>query len=244
MFTLVLAGLLAYSPATTPSQDPVLTYLESTFSTDPAPALAVASPDSDAARFAVHMSAVAEAVISAGDPWLPPAVLPQTGGDYQVCYAVQCIVFADFTTDETGLLTGFTADGTNPAQFLGSQAEEPVTSGPVSARVLSSYVSGPALVVTVEISTDEDVILSLSEAVYIGPDGRQVSTSPDGTHFPAELFAGANTVTVVTFPGADLGGTLRFDTLSADRTNQYPLILDVPVATATEPATTVASTTA
>ena len=98
--------------------------------------------------------------------------------------------------------------------------------------------------VTVELSTNDDVTLSLYDAVYIGPDGRQVTASVDGVFAPNELFAEANTVVAVTFPGADLGGTLRFEALSMDFSNEYPFILNVPVAgpvvpdTTTMPATT------
>lgn len=118
---------------------------------------------------------------------------------------------------------------------------EPVTAGPVTATVVSTYYSTAAttLVVVVEITTTETVD-AVGTPVYVGPDGQQVEA--DDTIEPDEVFAGATAVVVASFPAATPGGSVMW-TVWPEESDRVELVLpldSVATVEASEPASSVA----
>ncbi|MEU3020985.1 hypothetical protein ABZ635_26785 [Nocardiopsis sp. NPDC007018] len=178
--------------------------------------LTLAEEDSTAHAYLRHATQVASAREAAGEP-SPDASLTPADDGFELCGGspgaggadpgTDCAVFTDFAAED-GLLTGFLVDGADPGKRLVTGHGVTASSEGVDVHLLTAYQDAAVdgLVVTAEFTTVDAADVDLPGAVYTGPDG--------DTHRPRdavgeyELDPGATTQTVLTYPGARLGGEL------------------------------------
>lgn len=129
-----------------------------------------------------------------------------------------CTEYTAFRMNEDEQLVTFAVDGTPLSErILGGGA--PVTQGAVQIRRVVAYRSASsALFVVLEVkNTGSGMVRVLDyNAIYVGPDGRQLETAL-GTPAP-EVKPGATAYTYIGFELAELGGTLTVPTSGEDFT--------------------------
>ena len=118
-------------------------------------------------------------------------------------------MFADFVADEAGLIVSFTVNGVDITGRIGDPSD-PVTFGPVTARVRSAYrtVTGDALIVVVEVEVTTDLVVT-SVPTYLDATDREVERS-GGTIAP-RLTPGPAATMAFSFPGVDPGGRVVWE---------------------------------
>lgn len=140
-----------------------------------------------------------------------------------------CSEFTDIVVSE-GLVEAFSVDGVPIVDRVGV-AGDPVAVGDTMLRVAAAYrtISGDALAIYLEIDSTSPVALDLGTATYIAADGTQTAVGVDDSIGAILLGTSDEQVTVMlSFPGADPGGTLRFSIFPSD--GSPALAAHVPVA--------------
>lgn len=231
----------------TPADDAALAYMTALGTTDPGPALAVAAPDSPAYYYAVHQTAINEALLAYGESPVPKEVTVRGDGIEQCQPAADgstsCFLFR-FVTDDAGLITSLSVDGESIDGHIGGRSDEVVT-GPITASVRSSYrtVTSDFLFVVIDLESTVDIdIAAGAGANYITADGAEMAV---GQSVGAKvLVAGARSVVVLTFPGVDAGGRIVWDLTTTECCDDFQLDLPVPVLVAQDDEKRDAATTA
>ena len=189
-------------------------------------AAALAVPGSPAHSYAIFQASFNQLLIQEARP-IGPQSVSLRGSAVEVCNtAGECALYDNFRADGP-LFVDFTIDDTEVAGRLGIPGQ-PVTIGPLTARVTASYrtVSGGALIVIMEMSTTETVSTGLSGSNYVGPDGRP---SPVAQSFgPSELLEGATAAAGAVFPATDPGGQIVFDAYTVSTNENLKFTLQVP----------------
>ena len=218
-----------------------LDYFEAIFNedlSDPPALYADAEPGSPAAAYGAHQVNVRLVDRDAG---LRPEDLAVTSDgetvsvcDPPVAQAGECTIYGGFVNDIDGLLYTFTVDSVSIDDRLGSETPGQQRSSPVvgaGVRVMSSYrsVADDDLFVVVELTAVLRTELSLPEATYVDPTGRQVEVS--SATGPRTLREGTRAFALLVFAQSDPGGQLFIEMFSPNFSNSEELSIEVPAAT-------------
>lgn len=208
-------------------------YFISVFSGNPkefAELEAMTAPDSPAAAYLAFQREAAETAAELGIE-LARATVYLTPRGPRMCPTpdAPCSEFTDIVVSE-GLVEAFSVDGVPIVDRVGV-AGDPVAVGDTMLRVAAAYrtISGDALAIYLEIDSTSPVALDLGTATYIAADGTQTAVGVDDSIGAILLGTRDEQVTVMlSFPGADPGGTLRFSIFPSD--GSPALAAHVPVA--------------
>ena len=202
--------------------DEAVAYAEAVTTLDPDElerAIDLSAEGSVAGDYALHRLGLAEAIAgSSVDPSTALGVETAVeDGQVTVCTAEQgqsptCVALAGFTTDDAGLLTGFTIDGADPGSRLVVEPGSPVEGGGVTVTPVSAYqsVQNDVLGIVLEVRNDSDAAFSGagSSATYVGPDGTEVTAV--NAFEPRSLAPGETALVAVVFDDSAVGGTLTY----------------------------------
>jgi len=179
-------------------------------------------PGSPAAAY-LDFQRLSLAAYSAAGTELLRGYVYQTPDSIRVCLDDgRCSEVTDLVVEHEQLVS-FSVDGHAIAARL-SRSAGPFSVGPAAVGLHVAYrpVTSESLVVVLEVATSGDATADLETATYVAPDGTQAALDLTSS---ANL-GGAGPMLLV-FPGAALGGELRFVVHPAD--GSTPLAAIVPV---------------
>jgi len=178
------------------------------------------APGSPAAVYAAFQQHLQEALLGSGAPNPGQSVRKLNHG-----VGVGDSTFSHFRIKD-GKLANFKIDG-NPIRNRLAAPTPPVAVGPVEVTLLAAYrtVSDEQLTVVFEVAASEPVTVADYEATYVDFTGRQVSAVTVGGS--TNVRAGARLATVVTFPQADVGGSVEFPVYSEDFASTWDVTLQI-----------------
>lgn len=133
---------------------------------------------------------------------------------FDVCVRSDCARYSAVELSDEGL-SRFEVDGFDITPRMGVAAE-PVTIGPVTLSILTSYrtVSSDELVVNFEISTTEPIRVPVYSSSYTDPTGRSVSNSEYVGE--TELAASSRRLYSAVFSRSDPGGRFILEVYNED----------------------------
>lgn len=205
----------------------VRTYFEAFATQDPekmrSGMLPVSAPGSAAALYATQQAATAEAAATGGTP-LPSESVKFSDDKVTACSKnplsneEECSDFTNFVVSDDGLLSDFDSSGNTVSSRLGKSDNSETVAMGATVKFVSAYKTGQSgnLNIVLEVTAGQsEATVRGYRAEYVGADGKQFDEIA-ATLGPYELKPGAKSYYVISFAGADLGGTVSVDISNAN----------------------------
>lgn len=218
-------------PTTTPAPFDALGYFAALFSDDTsrqASLQTVTAPGSPADAYLRYQMESTETLAEYDVTPLDPANVYLSPGGVIVCLTEDSCVDVTSLQVVDGQLVNFSVDANPIAPRLGRPG--PVTPvGTATAQVRAAYrtVSTDALSVYVEITSESEAVFEFSAAVYVAADGHQTPIDPERSMVSTDVTMKGTYTVMLSFAGADPGGSVRFLVYPAD--GSAPLAAVLPI---------------